>query len=263
MTVSVAAAGVELAVDDRGGDGPAVVFVHDTAGARTTWAETVAAVGEGVRTIAYDRRAYGDSQAPEPYTGTTVAEQADDLAALIEALDAAPALLVGHGLGALIALDVLLHRPGLARAGVLIEPPLLYLSPRGPELVGELRDAIEAGARGRGPAGAVEGYLEYLAGPDALALYGPERAQAARASTQAFAADLVAGPTWGATRRELRALDLPVVIVAGTRTSGVSREVAADLDRLLPQSRLVELDAGHLVPFEAPDALVEAIRSLA
>jgi pimeloyl-ACP methyl ester carboxylesterase len=215
------------------------------------------------RTIAYDRRGYGDSQAPEPYTGTTVGEQADDLAALIDALDAGPALLVGHGLGALIALDVLLHRAGLARGGVLVEPPLLYLSPRGPEVVGELRDAIEAGAIEHGPGGAVDGYLQYLGGPDAIALYGDERAAAARSHTQAFAADLVAGPTWGATRRQLRSLDLPVAVLAGRRTSIVTREVAAELDRLLPQSRLIEPDTGHLVQLEATAELAAAISALA
>ena len=264
MSVTVAAAGVDLAVDDRGGDGPAIVFVHDTAAARTTWAETIAALDPQQRTIAYDRRGYGDSQAPEPYTGTTVGEQADDLAALIDALDAAPALIVGHGLGALIALDVLLHRPALARGGVLVEPPLLYLSPRGPEVVGELRDAIELGAREHGgPAGAVDGYLEYLGGPDATSLYGDERIAAARAHSQAFAADLVAGPTWGATRRQLRSLALPVTIVAGQRTGIVTREVAAELDRLLPQSRLIEPDTGHLVQLEAADELAAAISALA
>ena len=78
-----------LAYDERG-NGPAVVLVHGTATARSVWRETVEALGDGVRAIAYDRRAYGDSGAPEPYGGTTVGEQADDLAELIERLGAAP-----------------------------------------------------------------------------------------------------------------------------------------------------------------------------
>jgi pimeloyl-ACP methyl ester carboxylesterase len=35
------------------------------------------------RVIAYDRRGYGESGVPQPYTGTTVSEQAEDLAALV------------------------------------------------------------------------------------------------------------------------------------------------------------------------------------
>src|SRR3954463_12491577 len=98
--VTVEAAGVELAVEESG-SGPAVVFVHGTATARSVWRETIAALGGAVDAIPSARRAYGDSGAPEPYGGTTVGEQADDLARLIESLDAAPVLLVGHELGAL------------------------------------------------------------------------------------------------------------------------------------------------------------------
>ncbi|MEA2478670.1 MAG: hypothetical protein QOJ07_592, partial [Thermoleophilaceae bacterium] len=261
MTRAVAAAGVELAVDERG-SGDAVVLIHDTAGSRTLWRETVSELGWDVRTIAYDRRGYGDSEAPVPYEGTTVAEQADDLAALIEALDAAPALLVGSGLGALVALDVMLHRRELTRGAVLIKPPLLWLSPHGPEVVGELRDAIEAGARDGGPGGAVDAWLTAVAGPGALASYGPERVESARASTRAFAADLSAGPSWGATRRELRSLARPVTIVTSRGGGAIWHEVAVQLGELLPHGRLVELEAGHLAPIEASGALADEIRAL-
>ena len=72
--------------------------------------------GSTGRVITYDRRGYGGSTAPEPYTRTTVNEQAEDLAALVGGLDAAPALLVGADFGALVVLDVLLrHRAARAR----------------------------------------------------------------------------------------------------------------------------------------------------
>jgi pimeloyl-ACP methyl ester carboxylesterase len=257
----VEAGGVELAVDDRG-DGPPVVFVHGIAAGRSTWRETIDVLGDEVRAIAYDRRAYGDSGAPEPYAGTTVGEQADDLAALIQALDAAPAVLVGHGLGAMVALETLLRFGPLARAAVLIDPPVLWLSPRGPEVVGDLRDVIERGARDGGPSGAVEAYLELVAGPGALELYGPARADAARAATRAFAADLSAGPSWSATRRELRGIDAPIALVSGSRSSAVDREVAAALAELLPAARRVEVDAGHLAQLEAPEAIADEVRGL-
>ena len=112
----VEAGGVALAVEESG-SGEAIVFVHGTATDRRVWRETLDALPPGERrTIVYDRRAYGDSGAPEPYGGTTVGEQADDLAELIESLGAAPALLVGHELGGLAALDLArsasMSRPG-------------------------------------------------------------------------------------------------------------------------------------------------------
>ena len=258
---TVEAGGVALAVDDRG-EGPAVVLVHGTAAGRSIWAETVEALGDGVRTVAYDRRAYGDSGAPEPYTGTTVGEQADDLAELLDSLGAAPAVVVGHALGAMVALDALLRHRSLARAAVLIEPQMLWLSPHGPEVVGDLRDAIERGARDGGPTGAVDGYLEHMAGPAALSVYGPERVAEAHAATRAFAADLAAGPSWSAPRRELRAIDAPVSIVTGTRSSPVEHEVVDALADLLPAARRVDADAGHLVHVEAPEVVAAEVRAL-
>ena len=258
-TATVEAGGVELAVEDRG-QGPAVVFVHGTAASRTVWRETVEALGDDVRSVVYDRRAYGDSGEPEPYTGTTVGEQADDLAAVLEAIGVSGAVVVGHGLGALIGLDLLLRFPALGRAAVLIEPPLLWLSPRGPEVVGDLRDAIERGARDDGPSGAVEAYLEHVAGADALDLYGDERADAARGDTRAFAADLAAGPSWSASRREMRGITAPVSVVSGWRSSPVGHEVSAALVSLLPGAKLVELDTGHLAMLEQPDAVAGVVR---
>ncbi len=259
---TVEAGGVPLAVDDRG-EGAAVVFVHGTAASRTVWAEVVEALDDGsLRTVAYDRRAYGDSGAPEPYTATTVGEQADDLMELMSALGIDSAVLVGHALGALVALDVLMRAPASVGAAVLIEPPVLWLSPRGPETVGDLRDAIELGARDGGPAGAVDGYLEHVAGPDALSLYGPERVAAAHAATRAFVADLAAGPSWSATRRELRAIDAPVTLITGTRSSAVEHEVVSEMAGLLSAARRVDADAGHLVHVEAPEAVAAEVRAL-
>jgi pimeloyl-ACP methyl ester carboxylesterase len=256
---TVEAGGVALAVDVRG-DGPPVVFVHGIAAARDAWREVVDALGDDVRSIVYDRRAYGDSGAPEPYTGTTVGEQADDLAELLEALGVAGAVVVGHGLGAMIGLETLLRFQRLVKAAVLIDPPVLWLSPLGPDAVGDLRDAIELGARDGGPAGAVEAYLEHVAGLDALELYGPERADRARSDVQAFAADLVAGPSWTVRRRDLRGVTAPVAVVTGRRSSPVWNQVSVALAELMPTAELIELDSGHLAMLEQPEAVADAVR---
>src|SRR5205085_11878210 len=148
---------VELAYEERG-EGRAVVVVHGTATSRTIWRETAGSLGDGVRTIAYDRRAYGDSGAPEPYTATTVGEQADDLAELIERLGAAPAVVCGHELGALAALDLALRHARLVERIVAIEPPMLWLVAEGTDAVAGRREAGARAAREGGAAGAGGGY---------------------------------------------------------------------------------------------------------
>lgn len=240
-----------------------MVLVHGTATARSVWRETVAALGDGVRAIAYDRRAYGDSGAPEPYGGTTVGEQADDLAELIGALDAAPAVLAGHELGALAALDVLAREPGRAAAAVLIEPPMLWLAAAGTDAVGDLREAVASAAREEGAGGAVRAYLEAVGGPEALDLLGPERGEAALANPRAFAADLAAAASWGASRRELRAIDAPVALISGTRTAPVRQEAVRALAELLPNARVVDVDAGFFSHLERPAEVAAAIAAAA
>src|SRR5688500_905560 len=106
----IEAAGVALEVEDRG-SGAATVVVHGM------WAEPPAP--DASRTITYDRRGHGASEVPEPFLRATVQEHGEDLAAMLEALGAAPAELVGDGLGALVVLDVLLRHPDLVRGAVL------------------------------------------------------------------------------------------------------------------------------------------------
>jgi pimeloyl-ACP methyl ester carboxylesterase len=257
---TVEAGGVALAYDERG-EGPAVVLVHGTATARTVWHEAEEALGYGLRTIAYDRRAYGDSGAPEPYGGTTVGEQADDLAELIEALGAAPAAVCGHELGALACLDLVARRPELVSGAVLIEPPMLWLSAAGTDAVGELREAVARAAREDGAGGAVRAYLEAVGGPDVGELLGPERLDAAMASPRAFAADLAAAASWTSGRRELRAVEPRVTLVSGLRSAPVRRETTRALADLLPNSQLLEPDSGHFAHLERPADVAAAIRA--
>ncbi len=252
---SVEAAGVALAVEETG-SGPPVVFVHGTATDRAVWRETLGELGGGARAIVYDRRAYGASGAPEPYGGTTVGEQADDLAELIAALDAAPALLVGHELGALACLDLMLRQPRLARGAVLIEPSMLWLSRGGPDTLSALREVVERAAFESGAPAAVAAFLEAVDGPRAVQRLGPDRAAV---SPRAFAADLAASASWPAGRRELARIELPVTVVSGTSSSPVRREAAAALARLLPNAELVEVGAGHLAHVEAPGEVAAAI----
>jgi pimeloyl-ACP methyl ester carboxylesterase len=263
---TVEAGGLALAYDDGGGDGPPVVLVHGTATSRTVWRETTEVlVAQGPeaspRVIAYDRRAYGDSGAPEPYGGTTVGEQADDLAELIEGLSAAPATVCGHELGALACLDLACRRAELVSRVVLIEPPLLWLVASGTDAVGDLREAVASAARDSGAAGAVRAYLEAVGGADAGDLLGSERMEAAERSPRAFAADLAAAASWAGGRKELRGLEgTPVVVVSGARSSPARREAAETLAAMIPGAQLVTVDSGHFAHLEQPAEIAAAIR---
>jgi pimeloyl-ACP methyl ester carboxylesterase len=218
---TVEGAGVELAYMEQG-SGAAAVLAHGMAADAATW-PLDAVPG---RVIAYDRRGYGASGAPEPYQRTTVQEQAEDLAAVIERLGAAPALVVAADFAALAALDLLVRRAPLARAAVLIDPPLYSLVPEATESLSEERAGLEQALGAGGPAGAVEHWL----GPDADAA----RRERARAAARAFFADYGGLATWSVRRAELRGIAAPVAIVTSAAAPAHARAVAAALLALLP-----------------------------
>src|SRR6266567_507313 len=95
------ARGVEIAWNERGRGQP-VLLIHETAATGQVWAAVAEALAERTRAIAYDRRGWGDSTAPDDYRRTTVEEQSEDAAALIESVGISNAVLCGAGLGAVI-----------------------------------------------------------------------------------------------------------------------------------------------------------------
>lgn len=215
---TVVGAGVELAVVERG-KGPGVLVVHGIGADAAAMSSTVDALVDVARVVAYDRRGYGDSGAPEPYGATTVEEQAEDAIAVLRAGELAPAVVVGDGFGALVALDLVRrHRPAVAGV-VLREPPLFAFVPEAAEVLSSERALLEERLREAGPEAAVDAW-------PALRGTAADRARA-RAAHRAFFADLVGVSTWSVTRRELRAIDVPVAVVTA---AGAPPHVVAAAD---------------------------------
>jgi 3-oxoadipate enol-lactonase len=226
---TVEGAGVPLHVEERG-SGPAVLLVHGLASDARALAPVAEAIAAGgARAIAYDRRGYGASGAPEPYHGTTVEEQAEDAAALLRALDPGPAVVAGDGFGALVALDLVKRHGGLVRAAVLSNPVLFALVPEATETLSAQRAEIEEAVREGGPAAGVEAWLGGRVPGDALAR--------ARAAHRGFFADYAGLATWAVSRRELRALATPAVVLTGPWTPPHVVAAADALAGLLPDAR--------------------------
>jgi pimeloyl-ACP methyl ester carboxylesterase len=228
MSPVVEGAGVPLAYEQRGA-GPPVLLVHGLASDGRGLAETVAGAEGSAQIIAYDRRGYGGSGAPNPYTGTTVMEQAEDAAALLRALDVGAAVVAGDGFGALIALDLLRRHAAVVGAAVLTDPPLFAFVPEATEALAAQRLAVEDALRERGPEAGVEAWLAGRLAGDAL--------DRARASHRGFYADFAGLASWPVTRRELRAVAQPAVVLTGPLTPPLVVSAADRLGELLPAAR--------------------------
>jgi len=95
------------------------VLVHGvTSSSRTWWRVGPELAGRGFRVLAVDLRGHGAS--PRAEAGLAVGDLADDVAGTVGGpVD----LLVGHSLGALVALELVGRHPGFTRRLVVEDPP--------------------------------------------------------------------------------------------------------------------------------------------
>ena len=110
--------GVKLFYREEGSGDPPIVFVHGGAVDHSTWDEHMAHFAPRHRVVAMDLRGHGQSDKVGPLTSDTFR---DDLAALIDQLDLAPAVVVGASRGGGIANRVAVDYPGQVKALVLID----------------------------------------------------------------------------------------------------------------------------------------------
>jgi pimeloyl-ACP methyl ester carboxylesterase len=136
--------GVSLHYEEHGAGEP-IVCIHGTGSSAVLWRSAADELAKHGRAIVYDRRGFSRSERPEPYV-TNVHEQADDAAALIDALTAAPAIVIGRSQGGEIAVDLALRYPERVRALALLEGGGLSLSGALKRWLAELDEQVFAAA---------------------------------------------------------------------------------------------------------------------
>lgn len=99
---------------ERRGEGPPLLLIMGMSGTRHHWGEPfLTLLAEDFEVIAYDHRGVGDSSRVEsPFT---IADLADDAAALLGALDIDSAHVVGISMGGMVAQELALAHPGQVR----------------------------------------------------------------------------------------------------------------------------------------------------
>ena len=130
------------------GTGRPVVFSHGWPLNADAWEDQMNLVAsQGFRAVAHDRRGHGRSD--QPWNGNDMDTYADDLAAVIEALDLRDAVLVGHSTGG-GEVTRYLGRHGTRRVAkaVLVGaiPPLMLRTAANPG--GQPREAFDAIRKG-------------------------------------------------------------------------------------------------------------------
>jgi pimeloyl-ACP methyl ester carboxylesterase len=106
---------------DRGAGDPALVFVHGLACALEDWDAQVRALSARHRCIAVDLPGHGASPAGGALRIARFGEQVEKS---VRALDAAPAVLIGHSMGCRVVLDAARRLAGDVAALVLVDGSL-------------------------------------------------------------------------------------------------------------------------------------------
>lgn len=232
---------------------PTLILLHGWCSNLEHWQPTARRLRRTHRVLSVDLRGHGQSDAPDG--GYDATQFADDIAALAHSLRIDEAVIAGHSMGGLIALELARRDPSLAKALVLVDSAYdQYATP----------DALEGTRLWKTVAGA-----EGTAGVARLyrAFFPPSAPPAVRALGREVIADAARTPrhvalaAWRTTltadvRAIARDVRQPVLFVNASRND----RTAAALRAVVPQAEFAQVTgSGHFIPVEVPEQLAPMI----
>lgn len=262
---NISVGGVELEYWVKGAGEP-VVFLHG--GVLTDWFAPLAAElsmrGE-YRLVSYHRPGYGSSTLPaQPIT---MARQADCCLALMRHLGIAKAHLIGHSVGACIALQAALQEPEAVISAALLEPPVMTATADPSPALTVLRATAAMWKQGD-VEGAMDAFMRGIVDPDYERVLdrvlGTWRDNALKGTDSFFQTDQPAVQGWRFEKAEAARVRQPAILFLGensTRVNPIREPVHRTLLAWLPnaEGHIVE-GASHLLPLQEP-ARISALLS--
>jgi pimeloyl-ACP methyl ester carboxylesterase len=248
----------------EGGSGPTVMLIHGYGGAGSNWTLVAPRLLARSRVIVPDLPGHGGSS-PLPGPPERVDPYAERLAALLDE----PAVLVGHSLGAVVALRLAVRRPELVRGIVLAGAAGIGSSTRSAERTLTFISVVQPGKRisrlwrpfTRNP------FLRKLAfgtvsvadprGLDSRAAAGFLAGSALHTDIRSAGDALVRSDP----RVDLEQVKAPALVLHGARDVQVPMRDAFEYARRLRAPVRTIADCGHLLIGERPEAVVDALFS--
>jgi pimeloyl-ACP methyl ester carboxylesterase len=245
------------------GNGEPLALVHGSWVDATTWRFVIPGLADSFRVLVYDRR--GHSRSERLDSQDSFEEDGDDLAALLEALELAPAHVVTSSSGGLIALGLAIRRPDVFRSLSCHEPPLWGLLEDEPES----QELLQLGARGLEAIGrriaegdherAARQFVEQFAlGPGAWeSVLPPEGRAIFVQNAPTFLAELQDREALKIGEDALSRLEIPVHLTDGSESPRVFRRTIDRLTELIPRVTRETIEGAHVPHFTAPERYVE------
>jgi len=242
---------------------PAAVFIHGAAHDHSVWAlQTRYFAHHGFGVLALDLPGHGRSDGPAL---RDVASLADWVIAALDAAGAREALVIGHSMGSLIAMDAAARHPARVSKLALVATAVPMA----------VSDALLDAAREHEPQ-AIDmvnqwSHSTIAAKPSSPApgfwLHGMNQRLmervSARGEGQLFHTDFTACNAYADGLERAAAVRCPVLVLCGRRDlmtpPKAARAVAAAMSKAGVQVDTVSLDAGHALMAEQPDATLDAL----
>ncbi len=247
------------------GRGPSVALLHGFGGAASNWTLVAPALAQRCRVLVLELPGHGGSSAlPAPVE--TLDPYADRLAVLLDE----PTVLVGHSLGAVVALRIAARHPGLVRGLVLAGCAGIGSGTRRSQRALTLVALIQPGKRisRRRRSVARRPLLKrlvfgFVAVSDPLALE-PAAAEGFLAGSGLHTDVRTAGDALVRTdpRIDLERVRCPAMVLHGARDMQVPLRDGFEYARRLRAPLRVIADCGHLLIGERPRAVVDAVFDL-
>ena len=242
-----------LNIVERGKGTPSLIFLHYFAGSSASWSEVMTQLQETTHCIAPDLPGFGESQ---PIAERTVEAVAVVIAEMIHQLDLQHYILIGHSMGGKVALALASTQPPGLQSLILLAP-----SPPTPEpiAVSERSHLLQT----YGIRSAAEETAHKITAQDlSQSAFDRVVQDNLRSSQEAWQAWLECGSRQDISST-MTTITVPVLVIVGAEDSVIPQALLQqEVVNSIANAQLVVVpNAGHLLPLEAPQAIVELIQA--
>jgi pimeloyl-ACP methyl ester carboxylesterase len=257
---SVSSDGCDLYYEEAG-TGVPILLIHPAGSTASTWGSVTEELARVGRVVTYDRRGYARSGGGPVRSMST---HTADAAALLDAVRARPAVVVGTSAGAAIAVDLAVRRPDLVEAVVAHEFPWRFTRHRPSvsqlEALAKIGSLILRGRQGDAAEALLRSAYSYRDRGSAWDAFPEEWRQAGRENAAAALADFRNSIGVYPSAEDLATVRTPVVCTYGARSPDSMVRLVRWLAAAIPGASTHRIDgAGHAAPFDATKNFVQVI----
>jgi pimeloyl-ACP methyl ester carboxylesterase len=237
-------------------DGPTILLIHGSGVSARCWINQLGGLAGALSVLAVDLPGHGES---DPSDAASVEEYARAVGDALDALGTGPVIAAGHSLGGAVAIALAAGRPAAVRGLVLLASceKMPHTDGTGERVLAALPGPLRKLAFF-----SMAKKILFAPGAPAHAVtLGMEELRSCRPET--MLKDMRAAKAMDLGEAAAR-LDVPTLLLCGSRDKLTPPALSARLSELIPLSRLRIIEgAGHMLPLEEADRVNQELLQFA